>query len=82
MQRHAKGDGDNKGMKTITNIADQLFRKVEPVDSAFGSEAAEAAVEGTAGQTGAQTKSQTGAAFPRNPHAGVLRHRLPGPLPA
>lgn len=64
MQRRAKGAGDNKGMKTITNIADQLFRKVEPVDSAFGSEAAEAAVEGTAGQTGAQTKSQTGAAFP------------------
>ncbi|WP_294415179.1 molybdopterin-dependent oxidoreductase [uncultured Senegalimassilia sp.] len=28
-------------MKTITNIADRLFRKVEPVDSAFGSEAAE-----------------------------------------
>ncbi|WP_294162212.1 molybdopterin-dependent oxidoreductase [uncultured Senegalimassilia sp.] len=51
-------------MKTITNIADQLFRKVQPVDSAFGSETAEAAVEGTAGQTGAQTKSQTGAAFP------------------
>ena len=68
MQRRAKGDGDNEGMKTITNIADQLFRKVEPVDSAFGSEAAGAAVEGTAGetsgQTGAQTKSQTGAAFP------------------
>lgn len=68
MQRRAKGDGDNEGMKTITNIADQLFRKVQPVDSAFGSEAAGAAVEGTAGetsgQTGAQTKSQTGAAFP------------------
>ena len=41
MQRRAKGDGDNEGMKTITNIADQLFRKVQPVDSAFGSEAAE-----------------------------------------
>ena len=56
------------GMKTITNIADRLFRKVEPVDSSFGSEAAGAAVEGaageTSGQTGAQTKSQTGAAFP------------------
>lgn len=55
-------------MKTITNIADRLFRKVEPVDSSFGSEAAGAAVEGaageTSGQTGAQTKSQTGAAFP------------------
>ena len=32
---------DNGGMKTITNIADQLFRKVQPVDSAFGSETAE-----------------------------------------
>lgn len=41
MQRRAKGDGDNEGMKTITNIADQLFRKVQPVDFAFGSETAE-----------------------------------------
>ena len=68
MQRSAKGTGDNGGIKTITNIADRLFRKVEPVDSSFGSEAAGAAVEGaageTSGQTGAQTKSQTGAAFP------------------
>lgn len=68
MQRRAKGGDDNEGMKTITNIADQLFRKVEPVDSAFGSEAAEAAVEGaperTWPQIGAQTKPQTGAAFP------------------
>lgn len=56
------------GMKTITNIADRLFRKVEPVDSAFEDEAAGAAVEGAAGeasgQTGAQTKPQTRAAFP------------------
>lgn len=55
-------------MKTITNIADRLFRKVEPVDSSFGSEAAGAAVEGaageTSGQTGAQTKPQTCTAFP------------------
>ena len=68
MQRSARGTGDNGGMKTITNIADRLFRKVEPVDSSFRSEAAGAAVEGaageTSGQTGAQTKSQTGAAFP------------------
>ena len=55
MQRRAKGDGDNEGMKTITNIADRLFRKVEPVDSSFGSEAAGAAVEGTAGETSGQT---------------------------
>lgn len=41
MQRRTKGDGDNGGMKTITNIADRLFRKVQPVDSAFGSETAE-----------------------------------------
>ena len=68
MQRSAKGTGDNGGMKTITNIADRLFRKVEPVDSSFGSEAAGAAVEGaperTWPQIGAQTKPQTGAAFP------------------
>lgn len=68
MQRSAKGAGDNGGMKTITNIADRLFRKVEPVASSLGSEAGGAAVEGaageTSGQTGAQTKSQTGAAFP------------------
>lgn len=68
MQRSAKGTGDNGGMKTITNIADRLFRKVEPVDSSFGSEAAGAAVEGAAGeasgQTGAQTKPQTCTAFP------------------
>lgn len=68
MQRRGKGAGDNGGMKTITNIADRLFRKVEPVDSSFGSEAAGAAVEGAAGeasgQTGAQTKPQTCTAFP------------------
>lgn len=68
MQRRAKGDGDNEGMKTITNIADQLFRKVQPVASSLGSEAGGAAVEGAAGeasrQTGAQTKPQTRAAFP------------------
>lgn len=68
MQRSAKGTGDNGGMKTITNIADRLFRKVEPVDSSFGSEAAGATVEGaageTSGQTGAQTKPQTRTAFP------------------
>ena len=68
MQRSAKGTGDNGGMKTITNIADRLFCKVEPVDSSFGSEAAGAAVEGAAGeasgQTGAQTKPQTCTAFP------------------
>lgn len=55
MQRRARGAGDNGGMKTITNIADRLFRKVEPVDSAFGSEAAGAAVEGAAGETSGQT---------------------------
>lgn len=72
MQRHAKGAGDNGSMKTITNIADRLFRKVEPVDSAFGSEAAGAAEEAASGkasgqtrsQIGAQTKPQTRAAFP------------------
>ena len=41
MQRRAKGAGDNGSMKTITNIADRLFRKAEPVDPAFESEAAE-----------------------------------------
>lgn len=68
MQRRAKGAGDNGSMKTITNIADRLFRKVKPVDSAFGSEAAEAAVEGaperTWPQIGTQTKPQTCTAFP------------------
>ena len=68
MQRRARGAGDNGGMKTITNIADRLFRKVEPVDSAFGSKAAEAAVEGaperTWPQIGTQTKPQTCTAFP------------------
>ena len=41
MQRRAKGAGDNGSMKTITNIADQLFRKVQPVASSLGSETAE-----------------------------------------
>ena len=41
MQRRAKGAGDNGSMKTITNIADRLFRKVKPVDPASGSEAGE-----------------------------------------
>ena len=65
MQRRAKGAGDNGSMKTITNIADRLFRKVEPVDSAFGSEAAEAAVGGTAGEA----SGQTGTAFPAETRA-------------
>lgn len=60
MQQRAKGAGDNGDMKTITNIADRLFRKVEPVDSAFGSEAAGAAAEDAAGETSGQTR----AAFP------------------
>ena len=60
MQRRAKGAGDNGSMKTITNIADRLFRKVESVDSAFESKAAEAAVGGTAGEA----SGQTGTAFP------------------
>lgn len=60
MQRRAKGAGDNGSMKTITNIADRLFRKVEPVDSAFGSKAAGAAAEDAAGETSGQTR----AAFP------------------
>ena len=55
MQRSTKGTGDNGGMKTITNIADRLFRKVEPVDSSFGSEAARATAEGAAGETSGQT---------------------------
>lgn len=68
MQQRAKGTGDNGGMKTITNIADRLFRKVESVDSAFEDGATGAAAEGaperTWPQIGAQTKPQTGAAFP------------------
>ncbi|WP_461546540.1 molybdopterin-dependent oxidoreductase, partial [Senegalimassilia anaerobia] len=55
-------------MNTITNIADRLFRKVEPVDSAFEDGATGAAVEGaperTWPQIGEQTKLQIGAAFP------------------
>lgn len=55
-------------MKTIENIADRLFRKVQPVASACEGEADGAAEEGapgkTSGRTGAQTKSQTGAVFP------------------
>lgn len=68
MQRRTNDAGDNGSMNTITNIADRLFRKVEPVDFAFEGEAAGAAVEGaperTWPQIGAQTKPQTGAAFP------------------
>ena len=65
MQQRAKGAGDNGDMKTITNIADRLFRKVEPVDSAFGSEAAGAAAEGAAGETSGQTST----AFPAETRA-------------
>lgn len=56
MQQRAKGAGDNGSMKTITNIADRLFRKVEPVDSAFGNEAAGAAAEGAEEETPGQTR--------------------------
>lgn len=64
MQQRAKGAGDNGDMKTITNIADRLFRKVEPVDSAFGSEAAGTAEEAASGKASGQTKPQARAAFP------------------
>ena len=57
MQQRAKSAGDNGGMKTITNIADRLFRKVEPVDSAFGNEAAGAAAEGAEEETPGQTRA-------------------------
>lgn len=57
MQQRAKGTGDNGGMKTITNIADRLFHKVEPVDSAFGNEAAGAAVEDAEEETPGQTRA-------------------------
>ena len=42
-------------MKTITNIADRLFCKAEPVDPAFESEVARAAEEATSGQISPQT---------------------------
>ena len=57
MQRRAKGAGDNGSMKTITNIADRLFRKVKPVDFAFEGEAAGAAVAGAAGEASGQTRA-------------------------
>ncbi|MDO5790950.1 MAG: molybdopterin-dependent oxidoreductase [Coriobacteriia bacterium] len=50
-------------MKTITNIADRLFRKVEPVDPAFGSEAAGAAEEAVSGKASGQTRPQTRGVF-------------------
>ena len=81
MQRCAKGAGDNGSMETITNIADRLFRKVEPVDPACGNDASGTAEEAVSGQTSAQTwpqteaqietqtKSQTRTAFPAETHA-------------
>ena len=63
MQQRAKGAGDNGDMKTITNIADRLFRKVKPVDPAFGGETAgtaeEAASEKASGQTRAVLPAET-----------------------
>lgn len=64
MQRRAKGAGDNGSMKTITNIADRLFRKVKPANSAFGGEATGTAEEAASGKASGQTKPQTRAAFP------------------
>lgn len=57
MQRRTKDAGDNGSMNTITNIADRLFRKVEPVDSAFEDGATGAAVEGAAGEALGQTRA-------------------------
>lgn len=65
MQRRTKDAGDNGSMNTITNIADRLFRKVEPVDSAFEDGATGAAVEGAAGEALGQTR----AAFPAETRA-------------
>ena len=81
MQRCAKGAGDNGSMETITNIADRLFRKVEPVDPACGNDASGTAEEAVSGQASAQTwpqteaqietqtKSQTRTAFPAETRA-------------
>lgn len=64
MQRRTKGAGDNGSMKTITNIADRLFRKVKPANSAFGGEATGTAEKAASGKASGQTKPQTQAAFP------------------
>ena len=63
MQRRTKGAGDNGSMKTITNIADRLFRKVKPVDPASGSEAAGTAEEAASGKASGQTRPQTRGVF-------------------
>lgn len=57
MQRRTNDAGDNGSMNTITNIADRLFRKVEPVDFAFEGEAAGAAAEGAEEETPGQTRA-------------------------
>lgn len=69
MQRRTKDAGDNGSMNTITNIADRLFRKVEPVDSAFGSKAAGTAEEAASGKASGQTRPQTRDVFSAETHA-------------
>ena len=63
MQQRAKGAGDNGDMKTITNIADRLFRKVKPVDPAFGGETAGTAEEAASEKASGQTRPHTRGVF-------------------
>ncbi|WP_298626905.1 molybdopterin-dependent oxidoreductase [uncultured Senegalimassilia sp.] len=56
-------------MKTITNIADRLFRKVKPANSAFGGEATGTAEEAASGKASGQTRPQTRGVFSAETHA-------------
>lgn len=50
-------------METITNIADRLFRKVKPVDPAFGGETAGTAEEAASEKASGQTRPHTRGVF-------------------
>ena len=63
MRKGPRISSDNGSMETITNIADRLFRKVKPVDPAFGGEAAETAEEAASGKASGQTRPQTRGVF-------------------
>lgn len=63
MRKGPRIGSDNGSMETITNIADRLFRKVKPVDPAFGGETAGTAEEAASEKASGQTRPHTRGVF-------------------
>ena len=63
MRKGPRIGSDNGSMETITNIADRFFRKVKPIDPAFGGETAGTAEEAASEKASGQTRPHTRGVF-------------------